>query len=90
VTTTLLLAGVIVLIGSAVQGVLGYGLNLLSGPVLTLMDPALVPVPVLLVACCTAVMAGVREGGSPATCWACWCWRCCRCAGSTWWSRRRC
>ncbi|MGQ0841767.1 sulfite exporter TauE/SafE family protein [Actinokineospora sp.] len=63
-STVLLAAGLIVLIGSVVQGTIGYGLNLIAGPLLALLDPMLVPVPVLLVACVQATMAMVREHGS--------------------------
>jgi len=61
VSTTLLLAGTVLLIGSIVQGTVGYGLNLVAGPILVLLDPMLVPVPVLLVATVQAVNAAVRE-----------------------------
>lgn len=61
VTTALLIAGVIVLIGATIQGVVGYGLNLISAPLLTLVDPALIPVPVLLVALVQSVISLLRE-----------------------------
>ncbi|GAA4004244.1 sulfite exporter TauE/SafE family protein [Allokutzneria multivorans] len=57
----LLVAGLIVLVGAVVQGSIGYGLNLLAGPLLALIDPALVPVPVLMIACVQAALAVVRE-----------------------------
>jgi len=64
VTVTLLLvAGLIMLTGAIVQGVVGYGLNLIAGPLMALLDPALVPVPLLLVACGNAVMSATRERG---------------------------
>nr|WP_243754461.1 sulfite exporter TauE/SafE family protein [Labedaea rhizosphaerae] len=59
----LLVAGLIMLAGALVQGVVGYGLNLLAGPLMALIDPALVPVPLLLVACGNAVMSATRERG---------------------------
>ena len=62
-TVTLLLAGLIMLAGAVVQGVVGYGLNLLAGPLMALLDPAMVPVPLLLVACGNAVLGATRERG---------------------------
>ena len=59
--TVLVVAGLIVLIGAVVQGAVGYGLNLISGPLLALLDPVFVPVPVLLIACALAAALTVRE-----------------------------
>jgi len=39
----LLLAGLAILVGSAVQGVLSFGLGLLAAPILVLVDASLVP-----------------------------------------------
>jgi uncharacterized membrane protein YfcA len=64
VTTALLIAGAVVLVGAVVQGVVGYGLNLIAAPLLTLVDPALIPVPVLLVALVQSVMSLLRERSS--------------------------
>ncbi|WP_285499035.1 TSUP family transporter [Actinokineospora sp. NBRC 105648] len=63
-STVLVVAGLIVLVGSVVQGAIGYGLNIIAGPLLALLDPALVPVPVLVVACAQAAMSTLRERGS--------------------------
>lgn len=57
----LALAGVIVLLGAVVQGSVGYGMNLLGGPLLLLIDPAFVPVPTLLLALAHTTMGAVRE-----------------------------
>ncbi|MCP3802181.1 sulfite exporter TauE/SafE family protein [Allokutzneria sp. A3M-2-11 16] len=57
----LLVAGLVVLVGALVQGSVGYGLNLLAGPLLALIDPMLVPVPVLMIACVQAALAVARE-----------------------------
>ena len=62
-STVILVAGLVVLVGATVQGVVGYGLNLLAGPLLALLDPALVPVPALVIACVQAVLAVARERG---------------------------
>lgn len=60
-TFALALAGVIVLLGAVVQGSVGYGMNLLGGPLLLLIDPAFVPVPTLLLALAHTTMGAVRE-----------------------------
>jgi uncharacterized membrane protein YfcA len=39
----LVLAVVVVAVSAAVQGAIGFGLNLLAVPVLLLIDPSLVP-----------------------------------------------
>ncbi len=62
-TTTLLVAGLVLLLGALVQGVVGYGMNLVVAPLLTLIDPSLVPVPLLLVASVHALLAATRERG---------------------------
>ncbi|MFC5287923.1 sulfite exporter TauE/SafE family protein [Actinokineospora guangxiensis] len=59
--TVLLAAGGIVLIGAVVQGAVGYGLNLIAGPLLALLDPVFVPVPILLIACFLAGAYALRE-----------------------------
>ena len=41
----LLVAGIGVLVGAAVQGAVGMGLGLIGAPVLPLLDPTLVPGP---------------------------------------------
>lgn len=43
------LAILIVFFGSAVQGVIGYGVGLLGAPLLFLVNPALVPAPLIIV-----------------------------------------
>ncbi|WP_216215595.1 sulfite exporter TauE/SafE family protein [Amycolatopsis aidingensis] len=59
--TILLVAGAVVLLGALLQGAVGYGMNLLSAPLLALLDPALVPVPLLLVVTVHSTMAMLRE-----------------------------
>lgn len=46
----LLVAFVVMTIGASIQGVLGFGANLLAVPVLVLMEPAFVPAPVIVAA----------------------------------------
>ncbi|MGW5051805.1 sulfite exporter TauE/SafE family protein [Actinokineospora sp. NPDC004072] len=59
--TVVACAGVIMLVAAVVQGAVGYGLNLISGPLLALLDPVFVPVPILFVACVLAAGLSVRE-----------------------------
>ncbi|WP_328796665.1 sulfite exporter TauE/SafE family protein [Halosaccharopolyspora lacisalsi] len=59
----LLVAGAIVLLGALVQGTVGFGMNLVAAPLLAIIDPVLVPVPLLLVASVFAVLAMLRERG---------------------------
>ena len=59
----LAVAGVVVAFGGLLQGLIGFGLALVAVPLLALLDPALVPVPVLVIACAHAVMSLAREFG---------------------------
>lgn len=55
------LLGVAVLVGAAVQGSVGLGLGLLAAPVFALVDPALVPGTILLLASVLPVLTSLRE-----------------------------
>ncbi|MFD9705954.1 TSUP family transporter [Lentzea sp. NPDC059081] len=57
----LALAGVAVALGGLLQGLIGFGMALIVVPLLALLDPALVPVPVLVVGSALAMMSLVRE-----------------------------
>ncbi|MCO1660082.1 sulfite exporter TauE/SafE family protein [Pseudonocardia humida] len=57
----LLLAGLVVALGALVQGAVGFGLALVAAPLLAIIDPALVPVPLLLVTAVHAVLTVARE-----------------------------
>lgn len=59
--TLLLIAGLGVLVGAAVQGAIGLGLGLIGAPVLALVDPTLVPGTILLVTSVLPVLTSVRE-----------------------------
>jgi uncharacterized membrane protein YfcA len=59
----LALAGVVVAAGGLLQGLIGFGLALVAVPLLALLDPALVPVPVLVIASAHAMMSLAREFG---------------------------
>ena len=50
-----------ILAGAVVQGAVGFGMNLVAAPLLVLLDPNLVPVPMLLVGSTHAVMSVLRE-----------------------------
>ena len=58
----LLIAGAVVAFGAVVQGAVGYGMALIAAPILALIDPTLVPVPVLMLASAHSVLAVVRDG----------------------------
>ncbi len=57
----LLLVGLAVLAGAAVQGSVGLGLGLVAAPVMVLLDPTLVPSTILLVTSALPVLTSVRE-----------------------------
>jgi hypothetical protein len=60
-STGLLLAGFVVALGGLVQGLAGFGLALLSVPILALIDSSLLPVPILIAATTHSVMSLARE-----------------------------
>lgn len=57
----LLLAGLVVAVGSLIQGGVGFGFALVATPLLVIIDPVLVPGPLLLVTSVHAVLAMWRE-----------------------------
>jgi hypothetical protein len=59
----LAVAGFVVALGGLLQGLIGFGLALVAVPLLALLDPALLPVPVLMVATAHASMSLAREFG---------------------------
>jgi uncharacterized protein len=54
-------AGLVMAAGALVQGLVGFGMNLLAAPLLALLDPALVPVPILLAGTAHSVLSLARE-----------------------------
>ncbi|HXY91106.1 MAG TPA: sulfite exporter TauE/SafE family protein [Acidimicrobiia bacterium] len=56
-----LFAAVVVLLGSVVQGTIGFGLNLLAAPFIALVIPEALPVTLVLVAWPIGAIAAVRE-----------------------------
>lgn len=57
----LLAAGLVLMVGAVVQGSVGYGMNLLAAPIFALLDPSLIPVPLLMVTTVHAGLAAIRE-----------------------------
>lgn len=58
----IVIAGLVVAVGALVQGAVGYGMALVAAPLLTLVDPTLVPVPLILLTSVHAVLAVARDG----------------------------
>jgi uncharacterized membrane protein YfcA len=58
---TIALAGLAVALGALVQGAVGFGIALVSAPLLAIIDPSLVPVPMLLLATTHAMLTLRRE-----------------------------
>ncbi|HKJ93434.1 MAG TPA: sulfite exporter TauE/SafE family protein [Longimicrobiales bacterium] len=58
------LANLAVLLGAALHGSVGFGVNLVVVPVLLMLDPKLVPGPVLVVATVLTVLISLRERGA--------------------------
>jgi uncharacterized protein len=57
----LVLASVAVGIGALIQGSIGFGVNVVGGPILVLIEPRLVPGPALVVAFVLTILVGVRD-----------------------------
>lgn len=55
------LAGVVVALGALVQGTVGFGIALVAAPLLAILDPSLVPVPLLMITAVHAVLTLLRE-----------------------------
>lgn len=62
--TELALASGVVAAGACLQGALGFGLGLVAAPVLAILDPDLVPGPLLFVGVPLTVMVALRERGA--------------------------
>jgi uncharacterized protein len=57
-------ATAIVAAGASVQGVMGFGLGLVAAPVLVMLDPDLVPGPLLFVGVPLTILVATRERGA--------------------------
>ena len=62
--TELLLATLVVALGASIQGTLGFGLGLVGAPVLVLLDPELVPGPLLFAVLPLTILVALRERGA--------------------------
>ena len=60
----LVLASGVVGLGAMVQGSIGFGVNVVAGPILVLIDPELVPGPALVIAFVLTVLVAYRERGA--------------------------
>lgn len=58
---TVVAAGLVVMVGTLVQGSVGFGMAIVAAPLLALLDPSLVPVPLLVLGLGYAVLALRRE-----------------------------
>ena len=58
------IASILVLIGACLQGVSGVGLGMFAAPILAIVDPELVPGPMLFLGLIIAVLSVVRERSS--------------------------
>jgi uncharacterized membrane protein YfcA len=61
--TILAIAVAVVTVASAVQGAVGFGMNLLAVPVLVMLDPTFVPGPSVAAGLVLSALVLVREGG---------------------------
>jgi uncharacterized membrane protein YfcA len=57
----LITAGLIVALAALVQGTVGYGMALVAAPLLAMVEPAYLPVPLILLTSAHAVLAAVRD-----------------------------
>jgi uncharacterized membrane protein YfcA len=60
----IVVATLVVAVGASIQGTLGFGLGLIAAPILALLDPALVPGPLLFSILPLSVLVARRERGS--------------------------
>lgn len=58
-----IVATAIIVVGATIQGLAGFGMNVLAAPLLFLMEPDLVPGPIILAALLHTVMSAWRERG---------------------------
>jgi len=62
-STSLLVAGLMLSLGAVVQGMVGFGLTLVAIPVVAMVQPELLPGPILLAASVHPVLSVLRERG---------------------------
>ena len=61
IPTQILTVSLVVAVGSALQGSVGFGLGMLAAPILVLIDPKLVPGPLLCAALLLTLLVAFRE-----------------------------
>ncbi|ABZ75195.1 protein of unknown function DUF81 [Shewanella halifaxensis HAW-EB4] len=61
--TTLLLASLIIFCGALTQSLIGFGLAVVASPLLYIVDPSLVPAPVIMMGFSIALLTLFRERG---------------------------
>lgn len=59
--TAWIVIGVALVVGAVVQGSVGFGLNVVAAPIVALVEPLLVPVPLLVAALAMSVAVALRE-----------------------------
>ena len=60
----IVIATIVIAIGAAVQGGVGFGMNLIAAPILAVLDPDLVPGPALVAAVALTVLVAYRDRAS--------------------------
>ncbi|MDH3308971.1 MAG: sulfite exporter TauE/SafE family protein, partial [Acidimicrobiia bacterium] len=60
-TGTLIVAAIVTLVAGAVQGTIGFGSAVLAVPILTMVDPALTPIPQILLSLPLTITVLARE-----------------------------
>lgn len=58
------IASIAIAVGAAVQGGVGFGMNLVAAPILAVIDPKLVPGPALVAGLLLTILVAVRERAS--------------------------
>jgi uncharacterized membrane protein YfcA len=61
VTTSLLIAGMVLTFGALVQGIVGFGIAIVGVPIAAMIMPELVPGPLLLIAPVATILSLIRE-----------------------------
>ena len=60
----LVIAAVVIAIGAAIQGGVGFGMNLIAAPILAVLDPDLVPGPAIVAAVVLTLLVAHRDRAS--------------------------
>lgn len=60
----IVIATIVIAVGAAIQGGVGFGMNLIAAPILAILDPKLVPGPALVAAVLLTLLVALRERAS--------------------------